>query len=222
MPNITSVGLTAGVPTTGTGTVSTLDNVIGTAGAASTAVLTVQGVSGGTGLPISGTVTVSALPTGTNTIGSVKVTDGTNTAAIKAASTAPVATDPAIVVAISPNSVNTNGRALPTGSAPVVLNSMTYKAVAASSTATLFGTTGASGDYLDGVLIVPATTAAGIVSITDGSGSAITIFAGGGTTALTTLIPFFVPVGAISSGGTGGWKVTTGANVSIIGVGNFT
>lgn len=32
-----------------------------------------------------------------------KVTDGTNTAAVKAASTAPVATDPALVVAISPN-----------------------------------------------------------------------------------------------------------------------
>jgi hypothetical protein len=32
-----------------------------------------------------------------------KVTDGTNNAAVKAASTAPVATDPALVVAISPN-----------------------------------------------------------------------------------------------------------------------
>lgn len=33
----------------------------------------------------------------------VKVTDGTNTAAVKAASTAPIATDPAVVVTISPN-----------------------------------------------------------------------------------------------------------------------
>lgn len=45
----------------------------------------------------------AALPTGTNTIGSVKVTDGTSTVTIKAASTAPVATDTAAVVAISPN-----------------------------------------------------------------------------------------------------------------------
>lgn len=55
----------------------------------------------------------AALPTGTNTIGNVnqtlatagfaKVTDGTNTAAVKAASTAPVATDPAFVTTISPN-----------------------------------------------------------------------------------------------------------------------
>jgi hypothetical protein len=99
---------------------------------------------------------------------------------------------------------------------------MTYSAKAASSTAALFGATGASGDYLDGVLIVPATAAAGVVSITDGGGSAITIFAGGGTTALPTLAPFYVPIGAISSGGAGGWKVTTGTNVSVIGVGNFT
>lgn len=34
----------------------------------------------------------------------IKVTDGTNVAAVKAASTAPIATDPALVVTISPNS----------------------------------------------------------------------------------------------------------------------
>jgi hypothetical protein len=55
----------------------------------------------------------SPLPAGASTIGNVnqtigtagfgKVTDGTNTAAVKAASTAPAATDPAIVVAVSPN-----------------------------------------------------------------------------------------------------------------------
>jgi hypothetical protein len=149
-------------------------------------------------------------------------TQGVNTATIKAASTAPVGGDTALVVAISPNSVNPNGRAVPTSSAPVVLNSMTYTAVAASQSAALFGATGASGDYLDGVLIIPATAAAGAVSITDGSGSAITIFVGGGTTALPTLAPFYVPIGAISKGGAGGWKVTTGANVSVIGIGNFT
>ena len=38
-----------------------------------------------------------------------KVTDGTNTAAVKAASTAPLATDPALVVCISPNSPITVG-----------------------------------------------------------------------------------------------------------------
>lgn len=59
-----------------------------------------------------------ALPTGGNTIGIVnqgtagsaangwftKITDGTNTAAVKAASTAAAAADPSLVVALSPNS----------------------------------------------------------------------------------------------------------------------
>ena len=45
----------------------------------------------------------ATLQTGANLIGSVKVTDGTNTGTVKAASTASIATDTAIVVAISPN-----------------------------------------------------------------------------------------------------------------------
>jgi hypothetical protein len=54
------------------------------------------------------------VPAGTNTIGNVnqglsaagygKVTDGTNTAAVKAASTAAAASDPSLVAALSPNS----------------------------------------------------------------------------------------------------------------------
>jgi hypothetical protein len=72
-------------------------------------------------------------------------------------------------------------------------------------------------------LIVPATTAAGAVSIADGNGAAISIFAGGGTTALSDLKPFMVPIGAYAlASTTPGWKVTTGANVSALGVGRFT
>lgn len=98
-----------------------------------------------------------------------------------------------------------------------------YETVAASQTAQMMGATGAVGDYLSGVLIVPGTAAAGAVSITDGNGSAITIFAGGGTTALTSLTPFFVPIGAkCVAATTPGWKITTGANVTAIGVGAFT
>lgn len=44
-------------------------------------------------------------------------------AAVKAASTAPVATDPSLVVALSPNSVNPNGQATMANSAPVVIAS---------------------------------------------------------------------------------------------------
>lgn len=60
--------------------------------------------TGTTTQPVSGTITANQ---GTaNTAANAwpqKVTDGTNTAAVKAASTAAVATDPALVVAISPN-----------------------------------------------------------------------------------------------------------------------
>jgi hypothetical protein len=45
----------------------------------------------------------ASVPSGTNTIGNIKVTDGTNTAAIKASSVSAAVTDPALVVAISPN-----------------------------------------------------------------------------------------------------------------------
>lgn len=86
MPNLTSVTLTNGAPSAGSGTVSTIDN----------------------------------LPNLTLTN---KVTDGTNTAAVKAASTAPVATDPALVVALSPNSVNANGQTTMSASAPVAIAS---------------------------------------------------------------------------------------------------
>lgn len=94
-----------------------------------------------------------------------------------------------------------------------------YETVAASATDQALGATGATGDYLSGVLIVPATTSPGAVSIKDGAGSAITIFTGGASS-VSNLVPFFVPLGAKS--GAGAWKVTTGTNVSAIGVGNFT
>jgi hypothetical protein len=53
MANLTSVDLTNGVPSNGTGTVSTLDNLIGTAGTPAGRVLTVQGTAGGTPQPVS-------------------------------------------------------------------------------------------------------------------------------------------------------------------------
>ena len=120
---------------------------------------------------------------------------------------------------VSITNANVNGRALPSQSAPVVLNSQTYKPCPASATTTM-GATGATGDYLDGVLIVPGAAAAGIVQLQDGAGTAMTIFAGGGTVALPTLAPFYVPIGAVSAAGA--WKVITNASVTAIGIGNFT
>jgi hypothetical protein len=54
MTNATTINLTNGVPTgpAGAATVSSLDNMLGTAGSPSANVQTVQGVSGGTALPV--------------------------------------------------------------------------------------------------------------------------------------------------------------------------
>jgi hypothetical protein len=53
MANLTSVDLTNGVPSAGTGTVSTLDNLIGSAGTPAGRVLSVQGAPSGTPLGVS-------------------------------------------------------------------------------------------------------------------------------------------------------------------------
>lgn len=151
MANLTSVGITAGVPTSGTGTVSTVDALM-------------------------------AL-------------------------------------------INANGQQLKTGSSPVVpatdwvYNTGFYVAVAASQTAAVLqSSAGATGDYLAGVLVIPATTAPGVVTILDNA-TALVSYPGGGTTPLVTLTPFYIPVGAVSR--SGAWKITTGANVSILAMGRF-
>jgi len=81
------------------------------------------------------------------------------------------------------------------------------------------GSTGMTGDRLDYVLVIPASTSPGAVTLKDGNGAAITLFAGGASS-VATLHPFTVPVGEASKAG--GWKLTTGANVSAIAFGNFT
>lgn len=104
MANLTTVGLTAGAGSSGTGTVSTLDNVIGAAGTANTNVQTVQGIASMTPLKVDGSgvtqpVSVASLPSqavtnagtfavqnttatpaGTNVIGHVIADTGSTTA----------------------------------------------------------------------------------------------------------------------------------------------
>jgi hypothetical protein len=94
----------------------------------------------------------------------------------------------------------------------------TYEVVAAGQAAQVLGTTGAVGDYLTGLLIIPANVNPGVVQIIDG-GTTITVFVGGAAS-VSTLIPFFVPVEAISRNAA--WKVTTGADVSVLATGRFT
>lgn len=93
-----------------------------------------------------------------------------------------------------------------------------YETVAASQTAQVLGATGAAGDFISHILVIPSTVDAGHVLLLDGATS-ITVFEGG-TASLSNLVPFMVPLGMISA--SGAWKITTGAGVSAIGVGNFT
>jgi hypothetical protein len=93
-----------------------------------------------------------------------------------------------------------------------------FETVAASQTDQMLGATGAAGDYLKGLLIIPATLNAGAVSIEYGSTN-ISVFPGG-TNSVNELRPFWVPLGIRAP--SGGWEVTTGADVSVIAVGTFT
>lgn len=93
-----------------------------------------------------------------------------------------------------------------------------YETVAASATDQMLGPTGAKGDYLAGVLLIPASVSPGAVSIEDGDVN-IPIFAGGANS-LTELRPIWVQLGIRSQ--TGGWEITTGANIAVLAVGHFT
>lgn len=94
--------VTTAAPTYTTGQMSALSLTTG-------GLLRVDG--SGTTQPVSGTITANIGTTGglaldatlTGNNQRTRITDGTNLAAVKAASTAPVAADPAFVVAISPN-----------------------------------------------------------------------------------------------------------------------
>lgn len=100
----------------------------------------------------------------------------------------------------------------------VLVGQSEYEAVAASSTAVVLGTTGAVGDYICGLLVIPATTSPGAVVLTDNT-TAMTVFVGG-LQSVSNLVPFFIPLQMTSMAGP--WKVTTGTNVSVIATGDFT
>lgn len=117
-----------------------------------------------------------------------------------------------ITIDADTSAINTSAAAL----ANVVTGE--YETVAASQTNQVLGPTGATGDYLSHLLVVPATVSPGLVTILDNATS-INVFAGG-TDSLTTLHPFTIDIRAKSVSGS--WRVTTGANVSVFAVGSFT
>lgn len=96
-------------------------------------------------------------------------------------------------------------------------SSLNYETVAADQTAQVLGATGAKGDYVSHVVITPASTDAGAVTLIDDATS-ITLFAGG-TGSVGDLRPFSVPLDMVSA--SGAWKVTTGGDVSCVVVGMF-
>jgi hypothetical protein len=96
----------------------------------------------------------------------------------------------------------------------------TYNAIAASQTAQALtgGSGGATGDYLSHCVVLPTSTSPGVVTIKDNT---TTIYAfPGGSSSLSNLVPFTIPVGAKSV--SGAWTVTTGANLTAVCVGKFT
>lgn len=93
-----------------------------------------------------------------------------------------------------------------------------YETVAASQTGQVLGSTGATGDFIAGLLVIPATVSPGAISLLD-SATSITVFTGG-TDSVSNLVPFMIPLGMVSA--SGAWSLTTGANVSVVAIGVFT
>lgn len=100
---------------------------------------------------------------------------------------------------------------------PVTLNGGKMVSVAASQTGATLSSNGKLGDYVSHVLIKPTTTSPGGVTLIDGVTSYV-LFAGGATSVADTKT-FEAAVRVCSL--TGAWTITTGANVSVIVVGDF-
>lgn len=224
MSNLTTVTLTSGAGTGGTGTVSTLDNVIGTAGTASAQVQTVQGIASMTPLKVDGSGVTQPVSIATNTP-AVQINAG---AADAGSGTGGSHTQRVI---IDSSQSGTLGATTSSASVPVVpatdwvgttalskFGTGYYATVAAGVTAqVLQSSTGATGDYISGILVIPATTSPNNVILLDNATS-ITVFTGGASS-VTNLVPFFIPLGAVSR--SGAWKITTGTNVSCVAIGKF-
>lgn len=155
-------------------------------------------------VPVSGTVTAAAQP-GVD-IGDVTVNNAT-------LAVTQSGTWDEVGINDSGNSLTVDGTVSLTD-----INAGEYETVAASQTAQALGATGATGDWIAGILVIPATTSPGNVLLLDNATS-ITVFTGGATS-VSNLVPFFIPLGMKSV--SGAWKITTGASVSCIGIGNFT
>lgn len=105
------------------------------------------------------------------------------------------------------------------GNTQIAAGGRPYQAVAANTASANLGAKGgAAGDTIDYVWIFPTTTTPGNVVISDG---ATAIWTMSGVT-LSSTQPIPVPLNLRSQNNPGGWKISTGANVSVLAVGLFT
>lgn len=110
----------------------------------------------------------------------------------------------------------------------MTFNPTDYEFVAASQTNQVLGPrslTTKKGDVIVRILIIPLTNSPGAVSVKDGSGAAMQIYAGGvgGVTANLELRPIPIDFGKEGMrSAIGSWQVTTGANVTALAIGRFT
>lgn len=96
------------------------------------------------------------------------------------------------------------------------LDGTKYEKVAESQTAQVLGATGATGDYISHVIITPQDTTVGEVTLLDNAIS-IPLMAAG---TLSNTAPIQLQLGMLSV--SGAWKITTGVDVDVLAVGNFT
>lgn len=92
-----------------------------------------------------------------------------------------------------------------------------YEDIAASTDAQVLGETGTGRNLLSHLIIFPATTSPGAVTLLDGEDEKI-VFPGGANS-VSNLVPFCVFCGFRSK--YGAFAITTGANVSVRAVGDF-
>jgi hypothetical protein len=95
-----------------------------------------------------------------------------------------------------------------------------YVTVAASQTT---APVGVAGCYLEKLTVVPASTAAGAVTLLDGSTNILVIPTVAGTgTGVQVPPPYTIDLGIRATSASTGFKITTGAAVSVLAVGRFT
>jgi hypothetical protein len=101
---------------------------------------------------------------------------------------------------------------------PVNNEASQYVTVAASQTTANIGlkSTGSPGDYLESLIVIPASSVAGAVTLLDGTTAILSIPVNAGGAGVPP--PYTVKIGARAQAR---WVITTGAAVSVMAVGSF-